>query len=82
MEIIIFLLLCGFISSLIGNKKGETISSFFLGVLLGPIGIIIVLLTKGNRITCPYCRKLINSEATKCPYCQSEISEIDRLRDI
>lgn len=82
MEIFFFLLLCGLISSLIGNKKGETISSFFLGVLLGPIGIIIVLLTKGNRIACPYCKKLIHKEATKCPYCQSDITEIDRFRNI
>jgi len=80
MNILIFLIICGFIAALIGNKKGVVISSFFLGLILGPIGIIIVLINKGNRIVCPYCKKLIHFESTKCPYCHSKISNIDRYR--
>lgn len=82
MGFIIVLLFSGFVSYLIGNKKGIATSSFFLGLILGPIGIIIVLLSKGNMISCPYCKKLIDFNALKCPYCQSNISEIDRYKNI
>ena len=62
---------CGIIAGMIGGSKGEGDRGFFLGLLLGPFGIAIALLTIGNRVKCKYCQKLIDLKATICPYCQS-----------
>jgi hypothetical protein len=74
MEFVIIWLICGIISAIIGSKKGAGCSGFIIGILLGPFGIIIALITKGNRRTCPYCKELINKEAIVCPRCQRDIS--------
>ncbi len=75
MEILFFWFLCGIVSALIGKQKGFGCNGFLLGVLLGPIGIIIVLLVKGNRKQCTFCKELINSDAIKCPKCRSKLAE-------
>jgi hypothetical protein len=64
---------CGIIAALIGSPKGESGSGFLAGFLLGPLGIIFALFSKGNQVTCPRCQKQIHQKATICPYCRSEI---------
>jgi len=76
MEIFIGLwILCGIIGSMIGSKKGQGCLGFVLGFLLGPIGIIIEIVNKGDRRICPHCRELINKDASVCPKCQSKLKE-------
>ena len=75
--IVIIWLISGIIAGVIGSQKGEGCSGFIVGLLLGPIGIITGILSKGNRVKCPYCQKLIDRKAVKCPYCQSNIKELD-----
>ncbi len=72
MGFVVFWLLCGVVSAMIGEKKGEGCLGFFFGLLLGPIGIVIALLSKGNRKVCPFCKELINRDATVCPKCQRD----------
>ena len=73
MEFVIVWIICGVIAAAIGAKKGETASGFIIGILLGPLGIIIALLSKGNRRGCPHCRELVHREATVCPHCQRDL---------
>jgi len=70
--LIFWCLIWGAICYGIGSRKGSP-GYFFLGVIFGPLGIVFSLIGKGNRINCPYCKKLIDPKATVCPYCQREV---------
>lgn len=71
---ILIWILCGVVAAMIGAKKGEGCGGFILGVLLGPFGILIALLSKGNRKTCPHCKELIHQDATVCSRCQRDVA--------
>jgi len=70
----------GIVGGLIAESKGNSsFWGFILGVLLGPIGLLISLFTseneemkekrKGNTLKCPYCANYIKKEATVCKHC-------------
>jgi hypothetical protein len=63
----------GGIGSAIGSQKGEAVMGFVLGFLFGPLGWIIALVSKGNRIKCPSCRELIDPNALVCPKCHTKL---------
>jgi hypothetical protein len=71
----IFWILFGIAGGMIGGKKGQGCLGFILGVLLGPIGLVIALLTRGNRVTCPFCKELIPPNSLRCPKCQAILQE-------
>ena len=73
MILIVAWLACGIAAAIIGARKGEGLGGFILGVLLGPIGILIVAVSRGNRRECPACRELIHAAARICPHCRTEI---------
>lgn len=64
-------ILFGVICSSIGEEKGLAKQGFFAGFFLGVFGLAIILVSKGNRVECEYCKELINPTATKCPHCTS-----------
>jgi len=68
-------LLLGIIGAMISSKKGSEVEGFFLGFILGPIGIIIAFLLVGNRTKCPYCKEYVAPDSVKCPNCQADLSE-------
>lgn len=47
---LIFWVICGFIGAAIGSNKNMGCAGFLLGVLLGPIGIIIIAVMKGSTL--------------------------------
>ena len=59
--------------TIIGSKKGEGCISFLMCCLLGPIWLIVVLVSQGNRVRCPYCREFIDRKAIICSHCRSEL---------
>lgn len=73
METIFIWFLFTLISGMIASSKGFGCLGAFLGFLLGPIGIILVLIMNGNRKRCPYCKELIHIDATRCPKCQKDL---------
>lgn len=77
MEILVLVLvICGIIASNLGSRKGIATSSFFLGLILGPLGILLVYISKGKTVTCPFCKKLIFQSLKVCPHCEKVITSI------
>lgn len=80
-------IVCGAIAANIMKSKGRSGGSgWALGLFLGIIGLIIAAvlpndeegiqqkrLETGNFKQCPYCRKVIDRQASICPYCRSKI---------
>ena len=61
--------------AVVGSKKGNPIGGTFLGLVLGPIGLLFVLLSgSANRRPCPFCAELIMKKALVCPHCQQDPS--------
>jgi len=87
MEYVIIWLFCGVIAGAIYKGKGRSQGAGFLaGLLLGPIGILLALvssrdtaaierqqLQSGDSRKCPYCAELVKREATVCKHCQREL---------
>jgi uncharacterized membrane protein len=53
------------------KRGGSPLAWFFLGIVFGPLAII-VSLTAGKR--CQECYSIIPKEAKKCRYCGSEVN--------
>lgn len=81
MGLIILWFLCGVVAAMIGSKKGEGCGAFFLGILLGPFGILIAVFSRGNRKTCPHCKESVHKDASVCSHCQREIKEPNKIDD-
>ncbi len=89
MEFIFIWLIFGVISAIIANNKGRSGCGWFIvGVLLGPIGIILALVVskdddritrdvidRGDMKACPHCQELVKVEASKCKHCGSVLSD-------
>lgn len=78
MEILLGLVLSGIIGYFLGSHKGMGAFGFLVSALLGPIGWLLVLVSKGNVRKCPYCGEGIRFEATICKHCRSKVDPATR----
>ncbi len=72
MLIVIFWVACALIAAVIGSSKSGALGAIFglfVGLLLGPLGILWALLSPGHRRKCGECRNWINRDARKCLHC-------------
>lgn len=76
----------GFVGIGIGKSKGRDTDGFFLGLLLGPIGLIIIAVLGPTSAViaqqqqaelmeyrqCPHCKERMRRDAGTCPHCRLE----------
>ena len=74
MEILLLSAIIGSgVGAIIGQSKGRTGAGAFLGLLLGPIGWLVVAVGPNMKLKCPLCGGVIVEGAIKCKNCGSDI---------
>ena len=69
--------LSGFVAATIAYGKGRSIFWWLvIGTVLGPLGIILVLVVSKNEDSgvqkrCPHCGEWVKEEAIKCRFCEA-----------
>jgi len=74
MEIVVIWVIFALIGAAIGQKKSKVLEGFFAGLLLGPIGLIWIIVAKAKH-RCPECQGAVEKGVAKCRHCGSEILE-------
>lgn len=71
---LVFYLVFFLLSVFIGYRKGNVIAGILLGYVLGPIGALLMYLSKDkNHILCPSCQHSIHRQSYYCPKCKSKV---------
>ncbi|ABZ78540.1 hypothetical protein Shal_4000 [Shewanella halifaxensis HAW-EB4] len=74
-----FYLLMLAVSIAIGYCKGNMVAGALLGYVLGPVGVILMLLSKNRKmLPCPECGDRIHRHTYICPHCQQKV--LNRLQ--
>ncbi|MDP3276886.1 MAG: hypothetical protein Q8Q09_16920 [Deltaproteobacteria bacterium] len=53
-----------------GRMNRQPLVSLLMGIVLGPLGLILALMSEG---TCPHCKLTVPAEATVCPRCTRDL---------
>jgi len=75
------------VGGIIGDRKGRGGAGVVLGLLLGPIGWLIIALgpdykTERESKKCPFCAELVKKEAKVCKHCGRDFPGADTHVDI
>ena len=65
-----FWLICGCLGYAMAQAKEAEKFGFWLGFLLGPIGLVAILAIDG-RASCPTCGTKLNGKPEMCPACKT-----------
>ncbi len=60
------------VSMLISIPRGNAVIGFIVGLLLGPLGILVVLFISDRRPRCMHCKQLVEADDVICPHCRKE----------
>jgi hypothetical protein len=64
---------CAVAASAVAASRGtNTALWFFMGLALGPLGLVLSF-TSGTGRGCPVCKRGIHPKATKCQHCQTPL---------
>jgi len=78
MDSIIFFCVCvinGLVGYAIGQRAGRGLAGILWGVLLGPIGWVVILIAGGSGPKCPRCQGVLPSaEVRACKHCGAIIA--------
>ena len=61
------------IAAQIGGHKEAAVGGFFMGLLFGPLGILITAVALDWRQKCPTCLERVNTGAQQCPTCKTDL---------
>jgi len=75
---LISLVISAAIGALIGERKGRLGAGALFGVLLGPLGWLIVALGPNMKPKCRACGGVLNPNAIKCVHCGSDVGHSAR----
>lgn len=73
MVLIVGWLFCALVGLLIGQKKKRPTAGFLWGLILGPIGWLIVAVGPNMGPKCPECKGDIVAGARKCKNCGADL---------
>lgn len=85
---IIIAAICGFVGGFLLERSDRWGTGFFLGLLLGPIGIVVAAIMRLDRTgeapvattaptrKCPDCAEVVLAEARKCRFCGAALEPI------
>lgn len=62
------------VGAAIGQAKGRVGAGLFFGLLLGPIGWLIIAVGPSNKRKCPDCLGTVPDAATKCMHCGAALA--------
>ena len=71
-SVIVVSLTCGVLGAVMGAQKNAQLIGWFLGFLLGPLGVIAILAID-RRSQCPKCKGRYDDGAQVCPHCGSDL---------
>jgi hypothetical protein len=57
--------------AVIGSRKGSGLIGFFLGLILGPAGLLFAANITGKQQFCAFCLDEMPPTAVVCPHCRS-----------
>jgi len=74
--------LFGAVGMLIGQRKGRAGAGLFFGMLLGPIGWLVVALGPSRQdlmsVACPHCGGRLPIEQEQCEHCGNRVTWLRR----
>jgi len=74
--IVAICVVCAFVSAWIGEKKGRRSDGFILGLLFGPLGLIITICMADIRgEVCRICKKKNPKGVSFCAHCGTSFSD-------
>ncbi len=61
------------LSTYIGYRKNSLVAGILLGYVLGPIGVVLMLLSQDRKYgQCPQCHAKVHHKAYFCPKCEAK----------
>jgi uncharacterized membrane protein YeaQ/YmgE (transglycosylase-associated protein family) len=85
MEFVVIWIICGGVAAMVASSKGgNAAAGFFMGVLLGPFGIVAAFFMgsetakvekqvgAGQKKICPRCAEAVQPAALVCKHCGHE----------
>ncbi len=65
---------CALVGLLIGRRKGNAFTGFLWGLIMGPIGWVIMVTTRKHSSKCPNCGGIVDKGYEQCKHCGSDLN--------
>jgi hypothetical protein len=72
---------CAAVGALIGVTRGRWLAGLIWGAALGPIGWVVIALSKPNLPQCPQCARSNPSNARRCRHCGGNLQVVTSRSD-
>lgn len=73
-ELLTFNAVCAIVGTLLSKHyRGRELVGFLLGLILGPLGLLLIFAISDQRPKCPDCKSPVLPGARKCARCGGEI---------